>query len=55
MEHHTCADLESLFPYSRHFSANAQGVHGNYKFPVMGEVMEELMYKHASTLVLTLT
>ena len=45
MEHHACANLEHLFPYSRHFSANAQGAPGN-NF--------RLLEKHGRELVWTL-
>ena len=46
MEHHACANLEHLFSYSRHFSANAQRAHGNYF---------RLSEKHGQELVWTLT
>ena len=46
MEHHACANLEHIFPYSRHFSANAQGTPGNYF---------RLLEKHGQELVWTLT
>ena len=46
MEHHACANLEHFFPYSRHFSSNAQGLAGNYF---------RLLEKHGRELVWTLT
>ena len=46
MEHHAYANLENLIPYSRHFSANAQGTPGNYF---------RLLEKHGRELVCTLT
>ena len=46
VEHHACANLEHLFPYSRHFSANTQGTPGNYF---------RLLEKHGRELVWTLT
>ena len=45
VEHHACANLEHLFPYSSHFSANAQGTPGNYF---------RLLEKHGRELVWTL-
>ena len=30
IQEHGSANLENIFPYSRHFSANAQGAPGNY-------------------------
>ena len=46
VEHHACADLGHLFPYSRHFFANAQGTPRNYFW---------LLEKHGQELVWTLT
>ena len=45
VEHHACANLQYLFSYSRHFSANAQGTPGNYF---------RLLEKHGRELVWTL-
>ena len=45
VEHHACANLEHLFLYSQHFSANAQGVPRNYF---------RLLEKHGRELVWTL-
>ena len=46
VEHHACANLEHLSPYFRHFSANVQGIPGNYF---------RLVEKHGRELVWTLT
>ena len=45
VEHHACAYLEHLLPYSRHFFANAQGAPSNYF---------RLLEKHGRELVWTL-